>query len=144
MKERQLTFTDLDENPLSVRLKRDRIELSVYDSHPELAADELRGFVAALFAEYLAAPLVARVEAARDRLHAARPARRGREDAAIEDALRALDDVVAAITDGGLPVARTPSAAYPEAGTLARGRRSRAEDAGEMLGWGWLARRPAI
>lgn len=141
MKERQLTFTDLDENPLSVRLKRDRIELSVYDSHPELAADELRGFVAALFAEYLAAPLVARVEAARDRLHAARPVRRGgRDDAAIAEALRALDEVVATLTDAGAPLDRKPSAAYPEAGTLGRGRGPRAEDGGGMLGWGWLAR----
>jgi len=75
MTERQLTFTDLDENPLVVRLMPDRIELAVYDSHPELAAGELRAFVSALFAEYLGPHLVSRVTAARARLLAARDAR---------------------------------------------------------------------
>ncbi|MEO7735206.1 MAG: hypothetical protein ABIY55_29900, partial [Kofleriaceae bacterium] len=74
MTERQLTFTDLDENPLVVRLMPDRIELAVYDSRPELAAGELRAFVSALFAEYLGPHLVIRLTAARARLLAARDA----------------------------------------------------------------------
>ena len=105
MKERRLTFTDLDENPLVVRLKQDRIELSVYDSHPELAAGELRRFASALFAAYLGPHLVAQVTEARAQLRAARdaPRRRGAAPAgaALDVALRALDDVLGAMTNAG-------------------------------------------
>jgi len=156
MTERQLTFTDLDENPLVVRLKRDRIELVVYDSRPELEAGELRAFVSALFAEYLGPHLVTRLTAARARLLEARgtgtaAARDARTDA-IDGALHALADVTRVMTEAGaiedpkLPPVPVPRAAPPAYAPLRARRRTRraprptsAEEGGRRCGWGWRA-----
>jgi hypothetical protein len=158
MTERDLTFTDLDENPLVVRLKRDRIELAVYDSHPELAGGELRALASALFAEYVGPHLVIRVVAARARLLAARAAHaagaRGAEAiAALDGALRALDDVTRVMTEAGaiedpklppLPLAPAELPAYAPLGRPRRARRApRAEEAGELHAWGWRRAHPA-
>ena len=158
MTERQLTFTDLDENPLVVRLKRDRIELVVYDSRPELEAGELRAFVSALFAEYLGPHLVTRLTAARARLLEARgtgtdAARDARTDA-IDGALHALADVTRVMTEAGaiedpkLPPVPVPRAAPPAYAPLGARRTRRAprpksaEDGGRPCGWGWRRARP--
>ena len=57
MTERQITFIDVDENPLVVQLKHERVQFFVVDSEPELETDELREFATALFAAYVAGPL---------------------------------------------------------------------------------------
>ncbi len=154
MTERDLTFIDLDENPLVVRLKRDRIELSVYDSHPELAAGELRAFASALFAEYVGPHLVIRVVAARARLLAARDAHAAgahevSQLAALDGALRALDDVTRVMTEAGaiedpklppLPLTPVELPAYAPLGGPRRAKRARrvprAEE-GALPSWGW-------
>jgi hypothetical protein len=141
MTERHLTFTDLDENPLVVQLKPNRIELAVYDSRPELAGGELRAFVSALFAEYLGPHLVTRLTAARARLLAARAAApkattaaRKATTAALDDALRALDDVARVMTDAGaiedphlppLPLAPVEHLTYAPLGGPRRAKRAR-------------------
>jgi hypothetical protein len=152
MTERQLTFTDLDENPLVVQLKQDRIELAVYDSRPELAAGELRAFVSALFAEYLGPHLVIRLTAARARLLAARDGEAGATTAALDDALRALDDVARVMTEAGAiedpqlpPLPLTPVAhlTYAPLGGPRRTRRARrCEEASTLHGWGWRPAEP--
>jgi hypothetical protein len=160
MTERHLTFTDLDENPLVVQLKQDRIELAVYDSRPELAGGELRAFVSALFAEYLGPHLVTRMTAARARLLDARDARRGDAQsdaltAALDNALRALEDVTRVMTEAGaiedpqlppLPLSSAVAPAYaPLGGRARRTRRApRAEEACEAHGGGWRRTGPAL
>lgn len=145
MKDRQLTFTDRDENPLTVRLKQDRIELSVVDSHPELEAGELRGFIAALYAEYLGPALVQRITAARARLEAARGKRGRAAEDALERAVSALDDVLEVMTDAGaidaadLPAGERPRRRTPSYAPVKLPKPPRAEDGGVRLGWGWLA-----
>ena len=112
MKERQLTFIDMDENSLVVSLKPDRVQLSVVDSRPELEAGELRAFATALFTEYVGPPLATRLEAARARLLALRDPQvvTGAATAeAIDGALRALDEVAQAISS-----TRAASAPEPE------------------------------
>lgn len=145
MKDRQLTFTDRDENPLTVRLKQDRIELSVVDSHPELEAGELRGFIAALFAEYLGPHLVQRIAVARERVEAARGKRgRAAEDALVR-AVSALDDVLEVMTDAGaidaaeVPAGERPQRSAPSYAPVKLPKPPRAEAGGVRLGWGWLA-----
>jgi hypothetical protein len=125
--ERLLTFIDVDENRLELWLKPDRVQLVVIDSRPELEAGELRRFASVLFAEYvargLADPLAVargRLQEARDRACAGDPAAGapggaaiGREAeapgaliAALEAALRAIDDLAAAVAiPEPLPVA---------------------------------------
>ena len=96
--ERKLTFIDVDENRLELRLKQDRVQLVVVDSRPELEAGELRRFASVLFAEYVGRDLAARFEAARIRLREARDRASGGElIATLDRALRALDDVAAAV-----------------------------------------------
>jgi len=95
MTERQLTFIDVDENRFELRLKPDRIQLTVIDSRPELEAGELRRFASVIFTEYVGRELVARLAAAREALHAAHDRFAG---GAIDDALRAIDSAVAAAT----------------------------------------------
>ena len=95
MTERQLTFIDVDENRFELRLKPDRIKLTVIDSRPELEAGELRRFASVIFTEYVGRDLVARLAAAREALHAAHDRFAG---GAIDDALRAIDSAVAAAT----------------------------------------------
>jgi len=97
MTERRLTFIDVDENPLIVCLKEDRVQLLVVDSRPELEAGELRAFTAALFAAYGGAPLAGQLAAARDSIA------RVRDELALaggaESLLGALDGSLCAIAD---------------------------------------------
>jgi hypothetical protein len=119
--ERQLTFIDVDENRLELWLKPDRVQLVVIDSRPELEAGELRRFASVLFAEYVARDLADRLAAARSRLQVARDRARGGDPgagapsgdgnlgapapdpaagelvAALDGALRAIDDLAAAV-----------------------------------------------
>jgi hypothetical protein len=103
--ERQLTFIDVDENRLELWLKQDRVQLVVIDSRPELEAGELRRFASVRFAEYVGRDLAARLEAARTQLREARSRGASRElIAALDGALRAIDDVAAAVAvPGPLP-----------------------------------------
>src|ERR1700759_406569 len=96
--ERQLTFIDIDDNRLELWLKQDRIQLVVIDSRPELEAGELRRFASVVFAEYVGRDLAARLETARSRLREVRD-REGGDAliATLDDALRAIDEVVAAV-----------------------------------------------
>jgi hypothetical protein len=115
---RQLTFIDVDENRLELWLKPDRVQLVVIDSRPELEAGELRRFASVVFAEYVARDLADRLAAARSRLQEARdrarggdpavgapggdagsggPAAAGELVAALDGALRAIDDLAAAV-----------------------------------------------
>ena len=107
MTERRLTFIDVDENPLIVCLKDDRVQLLVVDSRPELEAGELRAFAAALFAAYGGAPLAGQLAAARDNIA------RVRDELALsggaESLLAALDGSLSAISS----VARRMTEARP-------------------------------
>lgn len=117
---RLLTFIDVDENRLELWLKPDRVQLVVIDSRPELEAGELRRFASVVFAEYVAPDLADRLAAARSRLQEARdrarggdpaagapggapigpaadPARGGELVAALDGALRAIEDLAAAV-----------------------------------------------
>lgn len=113
--ERQLTFIDVDENRLELWLKPDRVQLVVIDSRPELEAGELRRFASVLFAEYVARDLEDRLAAVRGRLQEVRDRAGGGDPAvgassgpaagpvpgelvaAIDGALRAIDDLAAAV-----------------------------------------------
>ncbi len=145
--ERQLTFIDVDENRLELWLKPDRVQLVVIDSRPELEAGELRRFASVVFAEYVARDLADRLAAARSRLQEARDRARGGDPAvgapsgdagpggpaaaaagelvaALEGALRAIDDLAAAVAiPEPLPV---PVEVDPEA----------PESEPALLGWG--------
>ncbi|HEX2688988.1 MAG TPA: hypothetical protein VHN14_20335 [Kofleriaceae bacterium] len=116
MTERRLTFIDVDENPLVVWLKEDRIQLSVIDSRPELEAGELRGFVVALFATYVGAQLATRLDSARKKISSVRDkltATAGVDEliAALDGSLNAIEDVKHVITAAGTVVAREPEPA---------------------------------
>jgi len=97
MTERQLTFIDVDENPLIVCMKEDRVQLRVVDSRPELEAGELRAFAAALFAAYGGGALAGQLAAARETIA------RVRDELALaggaESLLAALDGSLCAIAD---------------------------------------------
>jgi hypothetical protein len=122
--ERQLTFIDVDENRLELWLKPDRVQLVVIDSRPELEAGELRRFASVLFAEYVARDLADRLAAARRGLLEARDRAWGGDPtaaassgvsggpaapvaaiapgggelaAALDGALRAIDELAAAV-----------------------------------------------
>jgi hypothetical protein len=95
---RRHTFIDVDENRLELWLKRDRVQLVVVDSRPELEAAELRRFARVVFAEYAAGDLAARLETARSRLRDARDRAGDELVAAVDGALQAIDDVAAAVT----------------------------------------------
>jgi len=157
MTERQITFIDVDENPLVVWLKPDRIQLFVVDSEPELESTELRAFATALFAAYVGGPLAQRLEAARakiddvrDRLATAGGARE--LVAALDGSLRVIADARDAMSAASRAVAPVaPAAMLPEPTPLfapagaasATGRRrksTRGQRAGEgaLLGWGWI------
>jgi len=97
MADRRITFTDVDENPLVVWLKEDRVQLFVVDSRPELEAGELRGFALALFAKYVGGELVARLESAREKIGGVRDALAS--TAAADALLAALEGSLSAIAD---------------------------------------------
>lgn len=164
MTERRLTFIDVDENPFVVWLKDDRIQLSVIDSRPELEAGELRAFAAALFAAYGGAPLVARLDATREKLADVRDklALAGSSD----EVLAALDRSLCALTDvkRGLSAPRTtttstttsygePAQPPPSAGAeivaldsrrKKRPRGGRACEPDGACGWGEPAAEPGV
>lgn len=97
MTERGFRFLDVDENHLELWLKQGRVQLVVIDSRPELEAGELRRFAAVLFAEYVGRDLADRLAAARCQLADARDAA-GDPRAALDGALRAIDELTAAMT----------------------------------------------
>lgn len=153
MTERQITFIDVDENPLVVQLKHDRVQFFVVDSEPELEAAELREFATALFAAYVAGPLARRLEAAHAKIDHVREhlATAGGADelvAALDGSLLAVDDVRDAIVRvrAGMAPAGEPAlpgeAAVISAVTVTGRRRkpTRGKRAGEcdgLVDWGW-------
>jgi hypothetical protein len=148
MKERLIAFTDVDENTLVVRLRDERIQLSVVDSRPELEGGELRGFATALFNTYAAAPLVDQLGDARGKLVALRgklaklaaaPAEGSALVAVLEDALRSVDAVrrvLSAPVTEARPRKPPPIPDYTPIGRRKRARRFRAGESPGM-GWGW-------
>ena len=92
---RLLTFIDVDENRLELWLKPDRIQLVVIDSRPELEAGELRRFASAVFTEYVGRDVAVQLGTAQARLREA--CSRAPRDAALADALAAIDAAAAAI-----------------------------------------------
>jgi len=152
MTERQITFIDVDENPLVVWLKPDRVQLFVVDSEPELESTELRAFATALFAAYVGGPLAQRLEAARAKIDDVRDALAtagGARElvAALDGSLGVIADARDAMSAASLAVAPIAPAA-PEPTPLfsaarGAGRRKkppRGQRAGEgpLLGWGWI------
>ncbi|HEX4417016.1 MAG TPA: hypothetical protein VH165_03910 [Kofleriaceae bacterium] len=143
-----IAFTDVDENTLVVRLRDERIQLSVVDSRPELEGGELRGFATALFNTYAAAPLVEQLADARGKLAAlrgklAKLAPEEEEGAALvaglEDALRSVDAVrrvLSAPVTEARPRKPPPIPDYTPIGRRKRTRRFRASESPGM-GWGW-------
>jgi hypothetical protein len=133
MTERQLTFIDGDENLLLVRLKRDRVQLCVVDSRPELEGDELRAFATALFATYIGGPLAVRLEAAREHVGEVRDhlaASGGAPEllAALDRSLGAIEAAARAMTAPAAPEGRDAPGAAPLPGRRrkpARGTRAR-------------------
>jgi hypothetical protein len=157
MTERQITFIDVDENPLIVHLKDDRVQFFVVDSEPELEAAELREFAKAVFAAYVAGPLAKRLASAHDKIDRVREhlAATGAAEeliAALDGSLAAVDDVRDAITSaraGASPVGEpdTDAEAPVISAVTVSGRRrkpTRARRLGERagnLGWGWVRER---
>lgn len=166
MTERRLTFIDVDENPLVVWLKEDRIQLFVVDSRPELEAGELRGFVVALFATYVGAQLATRLDSARKKIGGVRDklaATAGADEliAALDGSLNAIEDVKQVITAAGTVITPDPEPAPPSQpatapapaappepelisdfttyGRFRKPKPSRkAGEGGGLLGWGWI------
>jgi hypothetical protein len=154
MTERQITFIDVDENPLIVRLKHDRVQFFVVDSEPELEAAELREFATALFATYVAGPLARRLEAAHAKIDQVREhlATTGGADelvAALDGSLLAVDDVrdaIMAVRVSMVPVGASDQ--HAEAPVISavtvtgRPRKpTRGKRVGEcdgLVGWGWV------
>lgn len=148
MTERQITFIDVDENPLIVHLAKDRIQLFVVDSEPGLEGGELRGFAVALFAAYVGGPLVQRLRAAREQIDGVRGALAATGAhhlvAELDGSLRAITDATEAMTAAVTAVA--PGSGEPEvtdepALRIERGKSTRgprAGDGGALLGWGWV------
>jgi len=145
MADREITFIDVDENPLVVWLKEDRVQLVVFDSQPELEADELRGFATALFAAYVGGPLAQRLEAARAKIDGVRDqlaATGGARElvAALDGSLSVIADARDAMSAAtravspAEPAPCTPFAAPGRRRTSSRGRRA---GEGPLLGWGW-------
>jgi len=167
MSDRRITFTDVDENPLVVWLKDDRVQLFVVDSEPELEAGELRGFALALFGTYAGAALVASLASARTKIGGVRDAlaATGAADelvAALDGSLREIEDVQQAMTaTAPHPAPITPAwppwparppeppgppgpamrSVFAAAGRLGKPTRTRRARDGEPLGWGWLRER---
>lgn len=167
MADRRITFIDVDENPLVVSLKDDRVQLFVVDSEPELAASELRGFALALFATYVGPALTTRLASARTNLGGVRDAlvAAGAADAvlaALDGSLRTIEDVERGLTMAGAATAPDPAPVTPPwppwptrppdppgpSGpavrsmlTIGRGDRKptrpRRAREDELLGWGW-------
>lgn len=164
MADRRITFTDVDENPLVVWLKEDRVQLFVVDSRPELEAGELRGFALALFAKYVGGELAARLESAREQIGGVRDALASAAAAdaliaALDGSLSAIADVQQAMTAAETArapvISREPAPPSPEPASRpeptkcsilpltadgwhrkpTRGKPVR--EAGEPLGWGW-------
>jgi hypothetical protein len=154
MTERQITFIDVDENPLVVRLKHDRVQFFVVDSEPELEAGELREFVTALFAAYAAGPLARRLESAHAKIDHVREhlATTGGGDeliAALDGSILAIDDVRdaimaarVAIAPGGEPAMHAEAPVVSAVTVTGRRRKpTRGKRVGEcegQLGWGWV------
>jgi hypothetical protein len=155
MTERQITFIDMDENPLIVQLKDDRVQFFVMDSEPELEAAELREFAKAVFAAYVAGPLAKRLASAHDKIDRVREhlAATGAAEeliAALDGSLAAVDDVRDAITSaraGSSPAADPDAEAPVISAVTVSGRRrkpTRARRLGERagnIGWGWVRER---
>jgi hypothetical protein len=161
MTDRRITFIDVDENPLVVWLKDDRVQLFVVDSEPELEAGELRGFALALFATYVGDALATRLASARQQIGGVRDAlaAAGAADAlvaALDASLRAIEDVHQGMTAAGAAIAPDPAPATPPwperppgpsrstmssvfttAGRLRKPTRAKPAREGELLGWGW-------
>lgn len=163
MADRRITFTDVDENPLVVWLKEDRVQLFVVDSRPELEAGELRGFALALFAKYVGGELAARLESAREKIGGVRDALASTAAAdallaALDGSLSAIEDVQQVMTaadpastpvrsDPGLPPPEPASGPEPAMCSIlpltAEGWRRKptrgkpVREDGEPLGWGW-------
>lgn len=163
MTDRRITFIDVDENPLVVWLKQDRVQLFVVDSEPELEAAELRGFALVLFATYVGGALTARLASAREKIGGVRDrlaATAGADEllAALDGSLSAIEDVAQVMTAVETALAPDPAPATPEPAPspeaamraiyTAHGRRrkpTRAKRAGEgggRLGWGWAGHAP--
>jgi hypothetical protein len=152
MTERQLTFIDVDENSLVLWLKKDRVQLRVVDSRPELEAGELRAFASVLFAAYVGGPLVARLEAACGQLAEVRDqlASSGADEqvAVLAGSLRVIGEVAAAIAGVRAAIAPAPDAttapSSPPPSPAAPARRprrsTRAKRAreGDLPRWGWV------
>jgi len=159
MTDRRITFIDVDENPLVVWLKDDRVQLFVVDSEPELAGAELRGFALVLFAAYVGTTLTTRLASARKKIGGVRDqlaATAGADEllAALDGSLSAIEDVAQVMTAVEAAIAPGPEPAMPEpeatmrALYTANGRRrkptraKRAGEAGVLLGWGWARHAP--
>ncbi|HET7505979.1 MAG TPA: hypothetical protein VFK02_33395 [Kofleriaceae bacterium] len=155
MTERQITFIDVDENPLVVWLKDDRVQFFAVDSEPELEAAELHELARALFATYVAAPLARRLASAHIKIDRVREqlAATGADEeliAALDGALVVVDNVRDAITATrpGVAVAIDPDDEYaleadviPAVALSSAGRKpTRRKRLGERpgkIGWGW-------
>lgn len=140
--DRQITFIDTDENPLVVHLKDDRIQLVVYDSRPELEANELRGLATALFAAYVGGGLAQRLGAASGRLDEVRDklaAAGGFRDqlAALDGAVAAIAAVRDALTAATIAVAPEPSISPDPLPRTPAARRRRGPRLGEPTAPGW-------
>ncbi|HEU4732825.1 MAG TPA: hypothetical protein VFT22_33245, partial [Kofleriaceae bacterium] len=152
MTERQITFIDVDENPLVVWLKDDRVQFFVVDSEPELEAAELHELARALFATYVAAPLGRRLASAhvkidRVREHLAASGASEELIATLDGALAAVDDVRDAITATRPGVSPVIDPGEEEGNVISavtlssRRKPARAKRLGERpgkLGWGWV------
>ena len=150
MTERRITFIDVDENPLGVWLKHDRMQLFVVDSRPELAADELRGFAVVLFATYVGSALAARLASAHAKIGSVRDklaATAGSEEllAALDGSLSAIEDVTQVVTAGTegapdpepappSPPAPTMRSTYMTTGRLRKPTRAKRTGESEPLG----------
>jgi hypothetical protein len=145
MADREITFIDVDENPLVVWLKEDRVQLFVVDSQPELEANELRGFATALFAAYVGGPLAQRLEAARAKIDGVRErlaATGGSRElvAALDGSLSVIADArdaMSAAARAVSPAEPAPCTPFAVAGRRRSSSRGRRAGEGPLLGWGW-------
>jgi hypothetical protein len=124
--DRPLTFIDVDDNPLRVWLRPDRVQLHVIDCRPGLEAGELRRFASLLFATYVGPELAAPLAAARASLVAASAAAEG--SAALVAAVAAIDAVTQVLGEAapGEPELDPAPRRAPVSYVLPGGRRNRA------------------
>lgn len=158
MKARQVTFIDVDGNPLIMLMQHERIQLSGADSRPELQGGELRALATALYAAYVAPQVKRRLTTGRDRVTEARAklAAAGGDAtviAALDAALRALVDVDDAMTtaiSSTTPLDRHPDPSeqpvnrmYTPVGRRRRNRKGGRAAGGTPTVWGWKLAAPA-